>query len=302
MTPPTIALAEIVNLLIVLFVVLTMLSIGLGLTVGQVLATASRGSLMARALLVNIVLIPVLAFVLVRVLPIDPRLGIGILLMAMAPGAAYGPKLTQIARASIALSASLVAVLSVLVVVTLPATAALILPGETAIDSLRIARSLVLVEILPLALGLVVGARFASFSRAVQPPVTAASTILLVLVILATVAVSWSVFPSLLQPAAIFVATLLLVGSLVLGYWLGGPGVDTRRALAITSVSRYAGIALFVAETSFPDPHVTAMIVAFGVLEVLVATPLAVIWGRQQRPPCVEVNAEEAEEVRGRAA
>ena len=110
-------LATATNLLVVLFVVATMFSLGLGLTLRQIAATASQFNLMGRALLVNIVLIPLLAFVLVRVLPTNPQHAVGILLIAMAPGAAFGPKLTQIARADVPLSVGVVAIVLFLVFV-----------------------------------------------------------------------------------------------------------------------------------------------------------------------------------------
>lgn len=302
MTFPPITLTGVTNLLVVLFIVATMLSLGLGLSVRQIATAASRFNLMGRALLVNIVLIPVLAFVLVRVLPTNPQLGLGVLLMAMAPGAAFGPKVTQLARAHVPLAVGLVAVLAVLIVVTVPATAALVLPGETTIDALELVQSMVLIEILPLALGLVVHARARSFSRSVRPLVTKASTVLFVLVIVATIAVSWPAFPSLLQLQSIIAALGTMIGSVVLGYWLGGPGVGTRRSLAITSLSRTAGIALFVADTSFPDPHVRAMIVAYGLVQVIVGAILAFIWSRERRIPTPAAIPRERQARGGRAA
>ncbi|MGH2457644.1 MAG: bile acid:sodium symporter family protein [Chloroflexota bacterium] len=302
MTSPPITLAAVTNLLVALFVVVTMLSMGLRLTVRQILATASRLNLMGRALLVNIVLVPVLAFVLVRVLPTDPQLGVGILLMAMAPGAAFGPKLTQIARAEIALSVGLVAILVALIVLTLPVTAALLLPGETAIDSLGLVQSLVLIEILPLTVGLAVHAWARPFSRSVRPAVTKISTVLFVLAIVAVIAVSWPAFPSLLHLPSIAAALGTIIGSMVLGYWLGGPGIGTRRALAITSLSRFAGIALFVADTGFPDPHVRAMIVAYFLVALIVGVALALIWSRQRQIPTPTAIPRERPARGGRAA
>lgn len=302
MALPAITLAGVTNLLVILFVITTMLSIGLGLTMAQILATAGRFNLMGRALLVNLVLIPALAFVLVRAFPTNPQLGLGVLLMAMAPGAAFGPKLAQLARANVSLSVGLVAILAVLIVVTLPATAALILPAETVIDSLDLALSMVLVEILPLAVGLAVHAYARPFSRWVRPAITKISTGLFVLVILATIAVSWPAFPSLLQIPSIIAALVTMVGSIGLGYWLGGPGVGTRRSLAITSLSRYAGIALFVADSSFPDPHVRAMIVAYGLVQVLVGVALAFAWSRARQTPTPAAIPRETEARGGRAA
>ncbi|HEX5415120.1 MAG TPA: bile acid:sodium symporter [Chloroflexota bacterium] len=299
---PAITLAEITNLLVVLFVVATMFSLGLGLTIWQIARIASRFNLMGRALLVNIVLIPLLAYVLVRVLPTNPQLAIGVLLMAMAPGAAFGPKMVQIARAYIPLAVGLVAIVAVLIVFTLPATAALILPGETVIDSMALVQSMVLVEIIPLAFGLALHQWWRPVSRALRPWVTRASTVLFVLVVLATIVVSLPAFPSLLQIPSILAALGTMAGSILLGYWLGGPGVETRRALAITSLSRYAGIALFVADSSFPDPHVRAMIVAYGTIGVIVGAALALIWGHQARIPTPEAVPEEREARGGRAA
>src|SRR5437868_13665135 len=77
------------NASVVVFVVLSTLSVGLGLTVPQIVAPLRNGRLVVLSLLANFVLAPIAAIALARVFGLDEPLGLGLLLAALAVGAPF---------------------------------------------------------------------------------------------------------------------------------------------------------------------------------------------------------------------
>ena len=60
-----------------------------------------------------------------------------------------------------------------------------------------------------------------------------------------------------------------------LGWWLGGPGMDTRRVLALGTAQRNIAAALVVGSQSFRDPTVVVMVVVVAIASLLVLMPLS---------------------------
>ena len=74
-----------------LFVVTSMLAMGLSLTMTQILQPLKNARLVILALLANFVLVPLLAYGILRVIPLEQTLQIGLIVLACAAGAADPP-------------------------------------------------------------------------------------------------------------------------------------------------------------------------------------------------------------------
>ncbi|MFC3959305.1 bile acid:sodium symporter family protein [Halovivax cerinus] len=278
MEAPTVT--ALVNGVTIGFVLATMLSMGLALTPDEILASLAQRRLMAKSLLVNLAVVPLLAFAFVLAIPMATSHAVGLLVIAIAPGAPFGPKLAEISDSDVAFASGLMAVLGVGSVATIPITVALLMPAGVAADPIGIARIVVLTQLVPLLGGLWVAARSPSVAAAVHPPIQRLSTVLLVgLVALLTVAYAGEM-RQLVGTGTPLVSLVVIGASILLGYALGGPATGAREVLATTTASRNVAIALLVATTSFSDPGVLAMIVAFGLLSLVVSAPVAGWWGR----------------------
>ena len=97
-----------------------MFSLGLGLTFDDFVRVATRPRDFLVGAASQIVLLPVVAFVLASVWPISPELALGVMIIAAAPGGVTSNILTAFARGDVALSISLTAVISLLSVITIP--------------------------------------------------------------------------------------------------------------------------------------------------------------------------------------
>src|SRR5262245_14736762 len=90
------------NIAVVVFVVSSMLGVGLGLTVGEIIAPLKNARLVALSLVANFVLAPLAAFGLWRGLGLDEPLGIGLLLAGLAAGAPFLIKLAEFSKGDLA--------------------------------------------------------------------------------------------------------------------------------------------------------------------------------------------------------
>lgn len=96
------ALERAVPVAMLVFVVSSMLAMGLGLKVAQITAPLRNLRLVAMSLLANFAVMPLGAILLARVLRLDEPLGVGLLLLGVAAGAPFLPKLAQIAKGDLA--------------------------------------------------------------------------------------------------------------------------------------------------------------------------------------------------------
>ena len=172
---------------VVVFVVSSMLGVGLSLTVGQILAPLKNARLVVLSLAANFVLAPLVALGLWRVLGLDEPLGIGLLLCGLAAGAPFLIKLAEFAKADLAFAVGLMVLLMVVAVVYLPLALPFFLEGIT-VNPGKIARSLIVLMLIPLAVGLLVRARRPGAAGRIRPTVGWISNISMILVVVLTMA------------------------------------------------------------------------------------------------------------------
>ena len=206
------------------------------------------------ALLANFVLTPLAAFALARVLQLDEPLGVGLLLLGCAAGAPFLPKLAELAKGNLAFAVGAMVLLMVVTVGYLPIVLPLLLPGVT-VDPWKIARSLVLVMLLPLAAGLVLKALYEDWAARVKPVLDRISNVSLILLVLLITAANIDKVLEVFGTRGILAGLLFVAIGFGIGWFLGGPGNDTRRVLALGTGQRNIAAALVVGSQSFSDPR-----------------------------------------------
>jgi BASS family bile acid:Na+ symporter len=216
--------------------------------------------LLSLALLANFVLMPLGALALARVLRLDHALGAGLLVLGTAAGAPFLPKLAGLARGNMAFAVGLMVLLMVLTVGYMPLVLPLLLEGVS-VDAAKIARSLVLLMLVPLGLGLAVKARFEAAATRAKPPLDRLSNLSLILLIVLITVTNFDKVLGVFGTRGILAGLLFIVLGLAVGYLLGGPGIDTRRVLALGTAQRNIAAALVVAGQNFSDPKVVVMVV-----------------------------------------
>ena len=108
------------DLILPLALAFIMLVLGMGLTVGDFLRVIKQPRDFFIGAFSQIILLPIIAFILIKVWPIAPELAIGVMIIAAAPGGVTSNLLTFFAKGDVALSISLTAIISLLCVATIP--------------------------------------------------------------------------------------------------------------------------------------------------------------------------------------
>ena len=260
------------NVAVVFFVVSSTLGVGLGLTVSQILAPLKNFRLVALSLAANFVLAPLVAFGLWRGFGLDEPLGIGLLLCGLAAGAPFLIKLSEFAKADMAFAVGLMVMLMVVTVGFVPLALPLFVAG-TAVNPAQIAASLVVLMLIPLALGLLLRARGPRLADRLQPVVGKVSTISMILVVVLTIAAHFNSVLSVFGTFGILAAIVFTVICAGIGWLLGGSG--SRDVLALGTAQRNAAAAFVVAGQNFDDPKVVVMITVVLIVDFLMLLPFA---------------------------
>ncbi len=273
-------LSKVVPITMLAFVVSSMLAVGLSLTVGQIVAPLRNRKLVLLALLANFVLMPLAALAIARLLRLDQPLGIALLLLGAAAGAPFLPKLAGIAKANLAFAVGLMVLLMVLTVAYMPLVLPLLLEGVS-VDPMKIARSLVLLMLLPLGAGLAVNARFKSIAERLRAPLNRISSLSLALLIVLMLVTNIQNVISLFGTRGILASILFLLAGAGIGWFLGGPGPGTKGVLSLATAQRNIAAALVVGGKDF-DAKVLVMIVVVAVVGLLILMPLARVFGTRR--------------------
>ena len=256
------------------FVVTSMLAMGAGLTVSQISAPLRNARLVVLALLANFVLMPLAALALAKVLWLDEPFGIGLLLLGCAAGAPFLPKLAELAKGNLAFAVGAMVLLMVVTVGYLPIVLPLLLPGVT-VDPWNIARSLILLMLLPLAAGLALKVRYEDLARRVKPVLDLISNISLILLVLLITAANIDKVLQVFGTRGILAGLLFIALGFGIGWLLGGSDVDTRRVMALGTGQRNIAAALVVASQSFSDPKVVVMVIVVAIVGLIILMPLS---------------------------
>ena len=267
-------LSKAVTVAMVSFVVSSMLAMGAALTVSQIFDPLRNVRLVMLALVANFVLMPLGAFALAKVLWLDEPLGVGLLLLGCAAGAPFLPKLAQLAKGNLPFGVGAMVLLMVITVAYLPIVLPLLLPGVT-VNPVKIAQSLVLLMLLPLAIGLFVKARYEATAARVKPPLDWLSNVSLILLIVLITVVNFDKVLQVFGTRGILAGLLFIALGFCIGWMLGGPGNDTRPVLALATAQRNIAAALVVGSQSFSDPKVVVMVIVVAILGLIILMPLS---------------------------
>src|SRR6267378_1574375 len=239
-------LSKAVPITMLTFVVSSMLAVGLSLTFQQIVAPLRNGKLVFLALLANFVLMPLGAL--------------------------------GIAKGNLAFAVGLMVLLMVLTVAYMPLVLPLLLEGVS-VDPMKIARSLLLLMLLPLGVGLAVNAGFGSIAERMRAPLNRISTLSLAFLIALLLVTNIQNVVALFGTRGILASILFLLAGAGIGWLLGGPSLETKGVLALATAQRNIAAALVVGGKDFDDPNVLVMVVVVAVVGLLILMPLARVLG-----------------------
>ncbi len=207
----------------------------------------------------QIILLPIIAFILVKIWPIAPELAIGVMIIAAAPGGVTSNLLTSFAKGDVALSISLTAIISLLCVITIPfvvLTSVGLLNGSNIaqdISLLSMGRDMFLIVTVPVILGMLFRKFISGVVLKFEPIAKKISTILFVLVLLGAIAAERENVISYFAQAGLITLVLNVV-MMVVAYFIAQlfvSGKEQKKCITIECGLQNGTLAIFVGTSIF---------------------------------------------------
>jgi bile acid:Na+ symporter, BASS family len=261
-------------LLLNLFVVIVMLSIGLRVSSGELLDILRQRALFVRTLVANCFLIPAIGILLVRIFPLTPDASVGILLLAAIPGTPIALQFTRMAKTRLAFAAAMIFVLSLVSIVMTPLAVELM--PQTAQRNQRpmllLVTSIALYIALPLGAGLWAARRAPKIAPRLVLPLGVLASIIFVFLMWETRLARREALNAIRGGGTILAMLLLLLLSMLIGWLIGGPDRESRRVMATSTGMRSVIVVLYVARYCFPGTNVYMIPIVY--LSLMVPTNL----------------------------
>lgn len=251
------------------------LTVGLKADPGDLIYVLRRPTLLARAILAVQVIPPAAAAVLIWFLPLEPAVKAGIMLMAISPVPPLvpGQELGVGARKEYAYGVYVaIALLTIIAVPLVYDVAAFLFGHGSTLPIPVIASTVGTGVIIPLGLGMIIKRIAPAFAERAAPLVYKISMLLILLVFLPILMVIWPALRALIGNGTVAVMALLTAITLFGGHMLGGPAAVDRATLAVASSVRHPGIAILIANTTFDDKRVTAAVLLYLIVGLVVGT------------------------------
>ncbi len=268
------------------FVVGSMLAMGLSLAVAQIVQPLKNVRLVVLALVANFIVAPALVYGITAVIPVSEGQRIGLILLGTAAGAPFLPKLAQAAKGDIAFAVGLMVLLMVVTVIFLPLVLPLLLTGVE-VNPLDIASSLIITMLIPLGIGLFIKARYPEMAQQLQPTFAQASNTSLLMMMGILLTLNVRNILSTIGTGTIIAGSIFLIVSFIVGYLLGGSDADTKSVMGLGTGQRNISAALVVAGQNFTDPDVLITLIVIAIIGLIILMPLGGELGKRKETTAV---------------
>ena len=267
---------EVVTKIAPLALALIMLALGLGLTGQDFLRVAKQPKDFLVGLICQLILLPIIAFLLLKIFNLPLEIALGVRIIAAAPGGVTSNVLTKFANGDVALSISLTAIISLISIISVPfivfKSADLLQVSEISneISMIGISMKMFLVVTLPVLIGMLIRKFATNFIMSKSQLIERVSVLLFVIVFAAIWVEEWENIIGYIQQAGLITLVLNIVMMLV-GYYIAkflASGVAQRKSISLECGLQNGTLAVFVASQLFSDiayliPTATYAIVMF---------------------------------------
>ena len=236
-----------------------MFALGLGLTGADFLRVIKQPKDFFIGAISQIILLPLVAFILIKIWSISPELAIGVMIIAAAPGGVTSNILTSFAKGDVALSISLTAVISLLSVITVPfivITSLKLLELDNISQNISLASmaiSMFLIVTVPVILGMIFRKLATNVAVKFEPVAKKISIVLFVIVLLGAILAEKDNIVSYFADAGLITLVLNIVMMIIAFYvaQLFGTGIAQKKCISIECGLQNGTLAIFVGTTLF---------------------------------------------------
>lgn len=231
-----------------------------------------RGRSLTRALLLNLVVLPVIVWGLTHFLGVDLGVSIGLILLAAAPGGPFGLTAAHLAGGDTALALLLVSVLQAARIVTIPLWLGVYMSFGPQ-QFLEVIGVLVLYIFVPLLIGLGLQRFFHRGAHRLVVPANRVGNISIVILIASAVLLYAEPLRAVVMSQAMLLILFIQALSFGLGILFGGAKTPERRTIAVTAMVRSSTAAILIASQVYASlPGAAATVIAYGVSALITST------------------------------
>lgn len=252
---------EIVTTIAPIALALIMLALGLGLSLENFANVIKQPKDFLVGLICQLILLPIIAFILIKIFNTSPELAIGVMIIAAAPGGVTSNVLTKFANGDVALSVSLTAVISLVSIITVPfivfksADLLNINYQSVEISMIGISMKMFLVVTFPVFIGMLIRKFATNFISSKEQLIQRISVFLFALVFLAIlIEEKGNIIPYLAEAGLI---TLILnLTMMILGFYIAkkfASGIAQRKCISLECGLQNGTLAIFVSTQIFDN-------------------------------------------------
>ena len=284
--------SAVAGIAVLMFVVTSMLAMSLSLSLQQMTQPLKNACLVILALLANFVLVPLLALVIIKLIPLEEPLQIGVILLGTAAGAPFIPKLVQGAKGDVAYGVGLMFLIMVVTIFYLPLVLPLLLPGVE-VNPWDIARSLIVTMLIPLVIGMLIKSHSPDVAEHWAPLMNKISSLSVLVILVVGVGMNLSSILGFIGTRGIGAIVLLILGLLLIGLLLGGRDPGIRTAMGLSTANRNLAAAMLVATQNFAGTDTILFVLVGAIFILLLLLPIAKFLGNRSETAAEPVVAAE---------
>ncbi|MDR6842464.1 bile acid:sodium symporter family protein [Pseudoxanthomonas sacheonensis] len=280
------------NLLLPLALGVIMLGLGMGLGLDDFRRVARYPRAVLTGLILQVVILPAVAFALTLAFGLPPELAVGLMLLAASPGGATANIYSHLARGDVALNITLTAINSLLCLLTLPVILNLSLEyflgaGQYVPPPVRKVIEVAAIIVLPVVIDMVARAQAPRLAARVEKPLRLLSVLVLALLVAVAVA----------QERDTLVEFFAVVGLACLSFNLISMGVGYTAPIALKLPQRQAiaiameigihngTLAIFIALNVLGNARISVPAAVYSLLMFATAAVFALLLNRRAREP-----------------
>jgi len=250
---------EIVTKIAPLTLALIMLGLGMSLTIKDFLRVIKTPKDFLVGFICQLILLPIIAFALIKLLNTPIELALGVMLVAAAPGGVTSNVLTKFANGDVALSISLTAIISLISIISVPFIIFLSIDllnidyVSKNISMLAISLKMFFIVTIPVIIGMIIRHFVKNFIIKNVLVIQRISIALFVLMFIAIYVEEWSNIVNFIARAGL-ITLILNVVMMVVGFYIAkffASGVAQQRTISLECGLQNGTLAVFVGTQLF---------------------------------------------------
>ena len=265
---------------------LIMLGLGMSLTIQDFLRVIKIPKDFLVGFICQLILLPIVAFILIKLLNTPVELAIGVMLIASAPGGVTSNVLTKFANGDVALSISLTAIISLFSIISVPFIVFNSIDLfeidniSKNISILGISLKMFLVVTIPVIIGMIIKKYANNFTNNKALIIQRISIFLFVLVFIAIYVEEWDNIISFIARAGL-IALILNITMMIIGFYAAkffASGVAQQRCISLECGLQNGTLAVFVGTQIFNSDSMVFIVPAAAYALIMMVTSIFFIF------------------------